>query len=410
VLGGCATAPPGYVAREWSKTMRELGITPVFPPREDVQVGDIYMAPTTPEGEASALEAKGYVPLGLWVATADVSDALKTFYGARPSFPVTDKTNTAQPHSSASTVFDETDARRLRVVGFPVFMSATLTQGSLSGLIPTEAVSVAAAAGFMQARRVTVSVPRAESYGIPAAVLLGSLITGAASGQTKKQWNTARAGGFVARDVTFYLPSEQRTNLQSDPEWEAGHRYGYVRVITEVFYARELDVSIESSRGGGLSLDVRPAVTSAVTSVPPVPAPVNGTDSGASSGGGGGGGAAGAKPSESQVPKEGQAVTFSEPTPQEIAAALNKQLDAAKGGAAPGVGARFVTAGAQGIGMRVTFERPIAIGYRGVLVKLFEDGSVEGAGGLGSAVPTEKNPPGGISHKGDASTSISPPK
>ena len=32
--------------------MRELGIAPVFPPREDLPVGDIHRLPSTPEREA----------------------------------------------------------------------------------------------------------------------------------------------------------------------------------------------------------------------------------------------------------------------------------------------------------------------------------------------------------------------
>src|SRR2546423_2929162 len=38
---GCRT-PKGYAAREWSLAMREMQIVPVFPPREDVLVGDVY--------------------------------------------------------------------------------------------------------------------------------------------------------------------------------------------------------------------------------------------------------------------------------------------------------------------------------------------------------------------------------
>ncbi|MBL8876119.1 MAG: hypothetical protein JNM86_10025 [Phycisphaerae bacterium] len=45
---GCAS-DRGYVQRQWSGTFRELGIVPIFPPREDVYVGDVYATAYDPE-------------------------------------------------------------------------------------------------------------------------------------------------------------------------------------------------------------------------------------------------------------------------------------------------------------------------------------------------------------------------
>lgn len=63
-LTGCAK-DRGYVQREWSTTMRELGIVPVFPPREDVFVGDVYGYRINPEGrEADKLLRTKWARLG----------------------------------------------------------------------------------------------------------------------------------------------------------------------------------------------------------------------------------------------------------------------------------------------------------------------------------------------------------
>ena len=52
-LVGCQLFPPsdnfGYVQQKWSKNLRQLGIVPVFPPREDFFVGDIYASKYNPE-------------------------------------------------------------------------------------------------------------------------------------------------------------------------------------------------------------------------------------------------------------------------------------------------------------------------------------------------------------------------
>lgn len=375
---GCVTTPPGYVAREWSTTMRELGITPVFPPREDVQVGDIYMAPTVPEAEQALLDSKGYLPLGLWVSSAKTKDVAAMFYSERNSFPATVKTDSNQPRSTSENVFKDADKQRLRLVGFPIFMSTSLSQGGVSGLIPTEAMGIIAAAGFTEGRRVNVSIPRAESYGLPASLVFDKLTQGSSSGARK--WSVINAGGLDLADIDSYIPAEQKSILSKDPAWQT-KKFAYVRVMTEVFYARELDISIESSRGLGVSLEAKSA---AGLAAPPAPAagdkPTAETPPAAN------------KPTEGGGSAPATTVQFQQPTPQQIASELNRQLDTMHR-STPGVGARFVSAGSSGVGLRMTFERPIAIGYRGMLLRVSEDGSVVGAGTLGSAVPTAA-PPG----------------
>jgi hypothetical protein len=364
-LAGCAGTPKGYVAREWSATMRELGITPVFPPREDVQVGDIYMAPTTPANEAVLLEEKGFVPLGLWVATANLNDSLTEFYQSRRSFPATNKDGTGQPQAPDGDVFSGGDVKRLRLVGFPMFMSATLNRGSLSALVPVEAVSVAFGGAFSRARTINVSVPRAESYGLPAAQVYNILVPASTSPGTPKRWDPLAAGGIDASDIVVYLPNAQRDVLTKDTEWQK-KKFGYVRVITEVFYARELDVSIDSGSARGAALEVQPVVSVPVPQLPPA--------------------------TNASTPAAPPAtVAFKEATPQQIAAELNKQLDEAiTARRTVGGGARFVAVGKRGVSLKVTFERPMAIGYRGVLLKVDQDGGVEGAGSLEAAVPTAR--------------------
>jgi hypothetical protein len=362
-LAGCASTPPGYVAREWSKAMRELGITPVFPPREDLQVGDIYMSPSTPEREAILLAEENFVPLGLWAGNVKLDLALKNFYSARDSFPPTPATGTSQPTAPGTDVFGSGDTNRLRIVGFPMFMSATFNQGSLSGLIPVEAVSIAFGASLFGSKTVNVSVPRAESYGLPAASLFNSLVIAPQSGQPKK-WSPIGAGGLVAEDLAAYLPTGQLVEVAKDPRWKE-NPYAYLRVITEVFYARELDVAIDSTEGRGATVDVQPVVAP--------PAIATGQ----------------AQPT---APAATGSLAFGEATPQQLAAELNRQLDEASQRRVPGGGARFVAVGKRGVSLRLTYERPVAIGYRGMVLKLYKDGTVEGAGspGAGGAVPTAK--------------------
>jgi len=81
---------------------------------------------------------------------------------------------------------------------------------------------------------------------------------------------------------------------------------------------------------------------------------------------------------------------------------LNDQLDAAMASQSPGGKVRFVSAGAYGVAMRRTFERPVAIGYRGLLVEVQKKGkdgfALVNKGSLSDWTPTKdptRNTPGG---------------
>src|SRR5215471_10553526 len=58
LLTSCSSVDShGHVYRDWSKRMSEMGIFPVYPPREDIVVGDVYALPLHPYDTA----AVGYI-------------------------------------------------------------------------------------------------------------------------------------------------------------------------------------------------------------------------------------------------------------------------------------------------------------------------------------------------------------
>jgi len=130
-------------------------------------------------------------------------------------------------------------------------------------------------------------------------------------------------------------------------------------------------VAIDTTQARGVAADIQPVVSPPVPGAVPPPAPPAGP----------------ASPSEPSL-EPSSSISFSEATPQELAAELNRHLDQALARKTPGGGARFVAVGKRGVSLRVTYEHPVAIGYRGILLKLYQDGSVEGAGALDTATPT----------------------
>ena len=54
-LCGCASpVKSGFVADQWTSNMLELGIYPIFPPREDIYVGDVFVTYAGAEAAAQA--------------------------------------------------------------------------------------------------------------------------------------------------------------------------------------------------------------------------------------------------------------------------------------------------------------------------------------------------------------------
>ncbi len=390
---GCSSTPvpEGYVAKQWATAFRELQITPVFPPREDVQVGDIYVVPVAPEDEKAVFRDKGYLPRGMWVHTLDLNKQISGFYKERPSFPQTnverveifkstwerikdsssddirrytenfleyiDSVNRAypalpQPVSKSDLWESGGDANRLRIVGFPEFMSATFTQGNLSAFFPTESGSTGGQAMFSTARSVTVKVPVAESYGLPMSIFLPAL-----QQQAEYDQSTWRRLGLSPNDaphspfdhVDVFLPAEQRgRSIDAN-----GNIVVRLRVATEVYYARVLDITIEATKEAAAAIQVADG------------------ESAASGGGGGGGGGQAPSGGGGQSDEDDEQVA---PDPnaelraarlEARLAALEKDKERVPEGGLPGGSARVLSVSQNHIGMRRVFDRPVAIGFRG---------------------------------------------
>lgn len=355
-IAGCTTTPKGYVAREWSQSLRELNIVPVFPPREDVYVGDIYLDPAPPDKEVKT----GPLPIGQIVGRLTLTNELNAFYSTRASFPPTQPETTnfmanytnnpfallPQAADTNRDIFAGGDIHRLRMVGFPSFMSATFSQGDLSAVIPVEGINIGLAGSSSRSRTATISIPVAESYGLPSSEVLDAAVKGG---------KLSGAGKSFSGTNIFYCTGTKSINSN----------HVYLRLITEVFYTRAIDVSIGQKTTSGIGVSAKPMVSAGT--VTQVVSTLSSNTNGSTS---------------TTRTETGSTV--------ERAAELNRQLTESLGQTTPGGSVKFVSAGDYGVGMRRTYERPIAIGYRALLLKIDQDGSVQNLGAVQSAAPTAR--------------------
>lgn len=342
LMCGCSSVKDGFVVREWSSNMRELGIYPVFPPREDLYVGDVFVSyegvQDTPEGKASSFPA-----MGLHLASLDLSNSLKAHYATRPEFPASSASAAA-----AASVFDPpTQQTRLKTVAFPFFLKATATGAEIGALIPVDALPWKAGLGLNSVKSASVSVSAAESYSLPWILLADNLV------DRDGKFGVPSPGHAASSAETLQLLNGVAVSQDGKPA-----KYVDVTVISEVFYARSFDITLHLSSDAALS--IAGSLPSAAESAASAATAVAGSASQAAAVAATSPASGAASAAQSAMTAAGLAATES--------AKLQGLLDRSKSLAplTPGISVGVTTSSTGDVGLRRTYERPIAVGYRGI--------------------------------------------
>ncbi len=338
ICAGCSSVKEGSVVTEWSKSMRELGVYPVFPPREDLYVGDVFVTYEATQLPATA-DASPYRTLGLHFASIDLGKALKAHYATRPDFPA----SSATPANGKAVFEPPAQQLRLKSVAFPFFLQATATGAEVGALVPVDALQWKAGLGLNSVKSASVSVSSAESYSLPWILLADALMDANGNLAVSGPGHDPKAEETLGllRGLAISTGVGQATHID-------------ITVISEVFYARSFDVTLHMNSNAALSLGTNLPGTTEAKGDGASPASPASQASGTSPGG------AAVGNSTSVTNAAGLAAAEVEK--------LRTLQDQAKGHAptAPGVSVGVTNSSSGDIGLRRTYDKPIAIGYRGV--------------------------------------------
>lgn len=384
LLVGCANnAAPGKLARDWSCKIREMQVRPLFPPREDLQVGDVYWLETAGESDAQNYCAHGilkpaeFMPLSVNLAfLPDVTKLAVAHYNNRPDFARTTSSvgtvtmsatgmtiatgsQSTDVTAGADTLFTQGKANRTRLVGFPDFMSVKIDKGSLGAIIPIQGMFTPLGLSFEDVAEASISIPVAESYGVPVAAAWDAI----ASSASRSQLCTAAIiGGQIANSTSPARP-------------------GQMHLVTEVYYTRAIDVNIQSKNAMalGVARDRQNATAATLPSVSPTGVVTNPA-------------VVGNPQTSTTLQQMGS-----------VAGGIVQILSARN--AVPGVSLAYEHGSSSTINMRRIFDRPVAIGYRSVAldVKPTADGKSCAINVIAALSPTPASdnikipltPPGG---------------
>ncbi|HEV7369376.1 hypothetical protein [Arenibaculum sp.] len=352
LLAGCGvTRDPGFVAREWDSSMRELNIYPLFPPREDVQVGDLYVVLADAKDGPQDID---YGTPGIWLDSLLTRDLVEAFYDARANLPqglpaalgpdgnpvaAGGSAVTPTPLSQVVSATPPDNAYRsadplgrLRLVQFPAFSLALLDESQIGLAAPSLLGGLLGGIGDSDDLNLSLSVPQAESYALPANALIDLLQKQCAAGKP--------------------VIDPARVALAGDMLRRPGDATGtpVLTVISEVFYTRTLDYTFSRQSGFGIGA----AAGSAATGSQPVP----GTDTGSTT--------------------DTAAGTDIEARLAALETQVNGTVSAAGGQTLPGARGSITFAGDRSIRLSQSFERPIAIGYRALFVRTLPDCGLDG--------------------------------
>jgi hypothetical protein len=182
--GGSATEQS--VEEKWNVALRELGVEPVYPPEEDIEVGDIFAivsSDSIPEnGVVDSPLANHAIRLWRLDLSKDVDSNYKNTYVFPKSFtrapdPAIDRTSGVSDSTTlAGSIFALSDHRSdLPIVTFPRFR-LTNSRAAKFGVAGHFLSGLTGAAEANSGSETEVSIKRTETYGVPYLVAENALV------------------------------------------------------------------------------------------------------------------------------------------------------------------------------------------------------------------------------------------
>ncbi|MXP65985.1 hypothetical protein E0493_21800 [Roseomonas sp. M0104] len=222
-----ATVTAEDVAQAWNESISRLGILPVFPPEEDLHVGDLWAV--------IASDAEGTPLLGKAVRLAhiDLRDLMHAAQQRQPRFPDTAARAAGdefrrQPLIEVPPEEGATDAIRLTLAAFPgitIRHSRRIASASAPGWL-----SFGAARDELEEEEIRILL--AETYGVSAAAAAGRLDEWCSAVSTRLLCTDAFARRTLALAVSKHV-LEARDGRHTVPL--------QLRLVTRVFLMREIE-------------------------------------------------------------------------------------------------------------------------------------------------------------------------
>ena len=204
-LGGAATRGPfaeGSIEENWNRTIRALGVSPIFPPEEDLVVGDVLAVVSRDVDidshvQTDAIAGRAFVNRSVKLAHVDVSQALDQAYQNLPVFPATVGTVVPLRSGVARAFSDAVLLSNLPRAAFPRLKIQGVSNAA--GGLSSAGSSASYGAGSQRVEEFELADVRA--YGLPSVVALQSFDAYCADPKTADVCQEATARKHLQRVV-----------------------------------------------------------------------------------------------------------------------------------------------------------------------------------------------------------------
>ncbi|WP_456685264.1 hypothetical protein [Bradyrhizobium sp. P5_C11_2] len=170
---GSGEQPKLSVAKQWNEAIQKLGFEPVYPPVEDIQVGDVFAMITDDEATDSAAD-EPFAGRSIKLLHLDLTREIEDAYRAVYQFPATnarpDHDGQIWPQATTTDSLFKPPATRtaLPLVLFPRFTITNVKRASGSASAMSQLLSGGFGADASSTETVEVKFSATETYGVPA--------------------------------------------------------------------------------------------------------------------------------------------------------------------------------------------------------------------------------------------------
>lgn len=256
-ISGCVNN--GHLAFEWSKMIREEQIQPVFPPREDIRPGDIFLTSFDPNAEITR-KSTGFLPVGIFIDSLDTSAMLKERYLSRPRHRSVNTNLVQQEFSNGpvpNNLSEITDGYDLRDVTFPDFSYALTREANLEAIFPIDGLSTKIGIDSSSVKSLDMKIGDSVSQTLPAAAIHKNFLN-----QWELEPYTSKDSNAVQNLSGLRIGNESFAALMRVFTQGQTNKLLWVTVVTEVFYANSLDIKITSNKRIKPTVAVKPELLS----------------------------------------------------------------------------------------------------------------------------------------------------
>ena len=243
-------------------TLHAMGLAPVFPPREDFQVGDIFLVaiPTDDHDPKYIFEKRqsvwvGHIERLSEAALIHVLKRRAPYFGSILEEIDHNRAEEASPSPQIPVTKRNIDFKSLPRVNFPAFSATAASAAQIAGALPSGAGGLALRAGEI----ISIYFPDLRSYGLPD----GAVGYGATGTRTLQEAASAdlwaNACPYLER-ARYALTRKLRTDGTIPQHRNACDREGgtdcAIHVVTQVYLGTEVQFSHSTSSSGALGLSL----------------------------------------------------------------------------------------------------------------------------------------------------------